>query len=125
MPWQPKGKSARFREGMGSRTLLLFARPIAAGLVLLASHAGAGADDGQGPQIAAMCASCHGPSGSDRGIPAIAGLDEEKIIKAVRAYRANEQPSHVMHAVALGLTEAELTSVARYLAALGKDATLP
>ena len=36
------------------------------------------------------------------------------------AYRASESPSHVMHAVALSLSDEELASVARYLAAQGK-----
>jgi cytochrome c553 len=87
-----------------------------AGLLLLSSQAGA-ADTSQGAQLAATCASCHGPNGSDQGIPAIMGLDEQRIIAAMLAYRQSERPNHVMHAVAISLSDEELASVARYLAA--------
>ncbi len=86
-----------------------------AGVLLLSSQAGA-ADTSQGAQLAATCASCHGLSGSDKGIPAIMGLDEQKIIAAMLAYKASERPNHVMHAIALSLSDEELASVARYLA---------
>ena len=92
---------------------------MAAGLVLLSGHAGAAADNSQGAQLAATCASCHNLNGSDEGIPVIAGIEEQKIIEAMHVYEASETPSHVMHAVALSLSDEELASVAAYLAALG------
>jgi cytochrome c553 len=95
------------------------------GLVLLSSQAGAAADTSQGAQLAATCASCHGLSGGDKGIPAIMGLDEQKIIAAMLAYRASERPNHVMHAIALSLSDEELASVARYLANHEKDGDPP
>jgi len=88
-----------------------------AGLVLLSDQAGAAADTSQGAQLAAGCASCHGVDGSDTGIPAIMGLDEQKIIAAMLAYRASDRPNHIMHAIALSLGDEEIASVARYLAA--------
>ena len=33
------------------------------------------------------------------------------------AYRTTERPNHIMHAIALSLSDAEIASVARYLAA--------
>jgi len=96
-----------------------------AGLVLLSSHAGAVADTSQGAQLAATCASCHGLDGGDKGIPAIMGLDEQKIIAAMLAYKANERPNHVMHAIALSLSDEELASVARYLADHERDGNPP
>jgi cytochrome subunit of sulfide dehydrogenase len=95
-----------------------------AGLLLLSSQAGA-ADTSQGAQLAATCASCHGPNGSDKGIPAIMGLDEQRIIAAMLAYRQSERPNHVMHAVAISLSDEELASVARYLAAHENDGNPP
>ena len=91
-----------------------------AGLVLLSGQAGA-VDTSQGAQLAATCASCHGVDGSDTGIPAIMGLDEQKIIAAMLAYRASDRPNHIMHAIALSLSDEEIASVARYLAAQGKE----
>ncbi len=96
-----------------------------AGLVLLSGQAGALADTSQGAQLAATCASCHAPDGSDKGIPAIIGLDEQRIITAMLAYRASERPNHVMHAVALSLSDEELASVARYLAGREKAGNPP
>jgi sulfide dehydrogenase cytochrome subunit len=93
---------------------------MAAGLVLLGRQVGAAEDDSQGAQLAATCASCHSLNGSDEGIPIIAGLDEQRIIDAVLAYRASETPSHVMHAVALSLSDEEIAGVARYLATHGE-----
>jgi cytochrome c553 len=72
---------------------------------------------GWGDQIAATCASCHGADPGDAGIPAIIGKDEQEIIDAMRAYSASKTPSHVMHAVALSLSEDELLAVARAVAA--------
>ena len=93
-----------------------------AGLVLLSSQAGLAADTSQGAQLAAACASCHGLGGGDKGIPAIMALDEQKIIAAMLAYRTAERPNHVMHAIALSLSDEEIASVARYLAAQVKKA---
>ncbi|MDK1494139.1 cytochrome c4 Flags: Precursor [Sinorhizobium sp. 7-81] len=70
----------------------------------------------QGAQIAATCASCHHPTDGGQAIPPIATLDEQAIVKAMLAFRASESPSHVMHAVALSLSDDELAATARYLA---------
>lgn len=83
-----------------------------AGLVTLSSLAGA-ADTSQGAQLAAVCASCHGGPG---GIPVIIGQDAGKISAAMFAYRTAERPNHIMHAIALSLSDEEIASVARYLA---------
>jgi cytochrome c553 len=110
----------RFRHAIASRIRALFGFAMATVLMLLGGHAGAAEDGSQGAQLAATCASCHSLSGSDEGIPVIAGIEEQRIIEAMHAYRASETPSHVMHAVALSLTDEELASVAAYLAALGE-----
>lgn len=83
------------------------------------------ADTSKGAQLAATCASCHGPDGSAEGIPALAGRDEQAIITAMTAYKASERPSHVMHAIALALSEEELASVARHLAGQDEDQNPP
>ncbi|BCH30598.1 hypothetical protein MesoLjLc_25280 [Mesorhizobium sp. L-8-10] len=88
---------------------------VGASLVLLgAPHVAAGNE--QGRQIAATCASCHDPAGGEQGIPTLVGLDEQAIVRALKAYRTSEAPSHVMHAVALSLTDEEFASVAHYIA---------
>jgi sulfide dehydrogenase cytochrome subunit len=82
-------------------------------------------DASQGAQIAAACASCHEPGGGGRTIPPIAALDEQTVVRLMHRYRASESPSHVMHAIALSLTDAEISAVARYVAAQGKDGGRP
>ena len=62
---------------------------------------------------------------ASRAIPSVAGIDEQTIIRAMQAFRASEAPSHVMHAVALSLTDEELASVAHYLATHGEKASSP
>jgi cytochrome subunit of sulfide dehydrogenase len=93
---------------------------IATGLVLLISQSGAAAGGDQGAQLAATCASCHRLDGGDKGIPPIVGLGEERLTSAMLAYRASRSPSHIMHVIALSLSDEEIASVARYVAAQGK-----
>src|ERR1700736_6995694 len=80
------------------RSLLL---TIAASPILLAASAHAAAANDQGGQIAAVCASCHRLDGGDRSIPSIIGLGEDRLIRAMLAYRLGERPSHIMQAIAL------------------------
>jgi cytochrome c553 len=100
------------RKGKGLRAGF----SVAVSIVLLGSQGAAAADADQGAQLAATCASCHSAAGSDQGIPPLAGLDEQTIISSMEAFRASETPSHVMHAVALSLTDEELAIVSNYLA---------
>ncbi|MET4691775.1 c-type cytochrome [Sinorhizobium fredii] len=93
--------------------------------LLLLPSSPAAVDASQGAQIAAACASCHEPGGRGRAIPPIAALDEQTIVRLMRGYRASEKPSHVMHAVALSLSDEEITAVARYVSAKGKDGGPP
>ena len=92
-----------------------------AGLALLVSPSGAAGAD-QGAQLAATCAACHRLDGAAAGIPNIIGLGEEKLTGALLAYRVSESPNHIMHAIALSLTDEEIAKVARYVAAQGKQA---
>ncbi|APG87949.1 cytochrome c553 (plasmid) [Sinorhizobium americanum CCGM7] len=94
-------------------------------ILLLFPESTAPADVSQGAQIAATCASCHDPTGGGQAIPPIAPLDEQAIVKAMLAFRASESPSHVMHAVALSLSEDELAATARYLADRAKAGRQP
>ena len=98
---------------------------IAASPILLAAPARAAAANDQGGQIAAVCASCHRLDGGDRSIPSIIGLGEDRLTRAMLAYRLGERPSHIMQAIALSLSDEEIAAVARFLAAQGKKAGPP
>ncbi|RVH33048.1 cytochrome C [Sinorhizobium meliloti] len=93
--------------------------------ILLFPERSAPAEVSQGAQIAATCASCHDPGGGGQAIPPIAALDERAIVKAMLAFRASENPSLVMHAVALSLSDDELAATARYLADRAKAGRQP
>ena len=98
----------------------IIAVSIAAGsLIILADRSQAADRDGEA-QLAAMCASCHRLDGGDRGIPTILGMGLEMFTRAMLAYRSGERPSHIMHAVALSLSDEEIATVARYFAAPNK-----
>jgi sulfide dehydrogenase cytochrome subunit len=93
---------------------------MAAGSFIILADRSQAADRDGGAQLAAMCVSCHSPDGGDGGIPTILGMSPEKLTRAMRAYRSRERPSHIMRAIALSLSDEEIATVARYLAALNK-----
>ena len=121
--WRSKCKMlAACRAGFSTpkilgRSLVL---AIAASPILLAASAHAAAANDQGGQIAAVCASCHRLDGGD-----IVGLGEDRLTRAMLAYRLGERPSHIMQAIALSLSDEEIATVARFLAAQGKKAEPP
>jgi cytochrome subunit of sulfide dehydrogenase len=82
-------------------------------VVLVASHVGAG--DSRGAQLAAICASCHRLDGRDKGIPPIVGLDQKKFVDVMAAFKSGARPSQIMHAIALSLSDEEVTTLAEYL----------
>jgi cytochrome c553 len=89
----------------------------AVSLLVPAAGPSAAADGCCGAQLAATCTSCHRPNGGDRSIPSIVGLSEDRLMRAMLAFRASERPNHIMHAVALSLSDEEIASVARFLSA--------
>jgi cytochrome c553 len=126
--WRSKRKMlAACRAGFSTPKILArsLVLAIAASPILLAVPARAAAANGQGGQIAALCASCHRLDGGDRSIPSIIGLGEDRLIRAMLAYRLGERPSHIMQAIALSLSDEEIAAVARFLAAQGKKAEPP
>ncbi len=97
---------------------------IAVSLVILAADQGMAADNERGNQLAAMCASCHRLDGRDKGIPSIVGIDKEKFADAMAAFKSGARSSSIMHAVALQLSDAEIATLAQYLAAQPKESKL-
>jgi cytochrome c553 len=104
-----------------SLVLAIAASPI----LLVAASARAAAANDEGRQIAAVCASCHRLDGGEKGIPSIIGLGEDRLTHAMLAYRSGERSSHIMRAIALSLSDEEIATVARFLAAQGKKAEPP
>ncbi|GGC35160.1 hypothetical protein GCM10011504_11900 [Siccirubricoccus deserti] len=74
---------------------------------------------GPAPLAAQGCVGCHGPNGG--GIAAgarLSGRDAGELEAILRAYRANERPGTIMPRIARGYTDAEITAVAAYFAAI-------
>ena len=94
---------------------------IALVLVILCTDGGMTADNERGAQLAAMCASCHRLDGGDKGIPAIVGMDKEKLAEAMAAFKSGARSSSIMHAVALQLSDAEIATLAEYPAVRAKE----
>ena len=69
--------------------------------------------------LAHACMTCHGPEGRSQGaIPSLTTLSSADITTALQAFRAETRPSTVMHRIAKGLDDADITAVATYFATL-------
>ena len=90
---------------------------IAVSLINLSANRGMAADSERGAELAATCAACHRLDGRDRGIPSIVGMDTEKLTGAMSAFKSGARSSSIMHAVALSFSDAEIATLAEYLAA--------
>ncbi|MEH2588913.1 c-type cytochrome [Bradyrhizobium sp. AZCC 1721] len=99
----------------------IIAASIAVGTFFAFADPSLAVDRDGGAQLAAMCASCHRLDGGDDGIPTILGMSPELLTRAMLSYRSRERPSHIMRAIALSLSDEEIATVARYLAALSRQ----
>src|SRR5262245_15978141 len=73
----------------------------------------------RGAALAHTCATCHGPEGHSQGaIPSLTTLSSADIVTALQAFRAETRPGTVMHRIAKGLDDADITAVATYFATL-------
>ena len=93
-------------------------------LVILVADQATAADNERGAQLAAMCASCHRLAGRDKAIPSIAGMDKQKLADAMAAYKSGARSNSIMHAVALQLGDAEIATLAEYLAERPKESKM-
>jgi sulfide dehydrogenase cytochrome subunit len=79
----------------------------------------ADAETSRGAAVAHTCVTCHGPDGRSQGaIPSLATLTSADMVAALQAFRAATRQSTVMHRLARGLSEADMTAVAAYFATL-------
>jgi cytochrome subunit of sulfide dehydrogenase len=105
----------------GLRQIILLS--IATGALIPIANRSMAADDNQGAQLAAICASCHRLDGRDKGIPSIVGLNRKQFTDIMAAFKSGESSSQIMHAIALSLSDEEVSALAAYLAALPAGAT--
>lgn len=72
-----------------------------------------------GKMLADNCSACHGTMGAEfsEGMPPLAGMNRDDFIKLMKAFRANEFPTVVMHDVAYVYNDSEIEAMADYFAA--------
>lgn len=90
---------------------------------ILGGSATAAADASKGLAKSAICASCHGPAGISPvpDYPNIAGQNPLYLEYALRRYRAGDRrgdQAGMMFTVTQALTDADITNLAAYYAAL-------
>jgi len=73
-----------------------------------------------GKMLGDSCAACHGTLGAEfnEGMPPLAGMDRQRFVDLMKAYRQGEFPTIVMHDVAYVYTDAEIEAMADYFSAL-------
>jgi sulfide dehydrogenase cytochrome subunit len=97
-------------------------RPVAALALAVAAAIGpARAQDASAPAggaawVAQECISCHDTAAVGRRIPPLWGLDPERFIAAMEAFRAGTRDNPAMVSVARGLSPELIAQLARYFA---------
>lgn len=70
---------------------------------------------------AASCANCHGTNGrAEPGMVALAGVPQDQIVKKMLDYKAGRLPATIMHQLAKGYSDEQITAIAAYFAAQKK-----
>lgn len=96
--------------------ILMFVSVLSAGSVL------AGGDVARGEALAGGCADCHGDNGlgDDDEFPAIAGMEEANMRKALMDFRSGERVDEyeMMVDTASDLSEQDIADLAAYFATL-------
>jgi sulfide dehydrogenase cytochrome subunit len=73
-------------------------------------------DPNQGRNLAANCFNCHGTNGSAVGaMPPLAGQTKDALVKSLQEFREGKRPATIMHQIAKGYSEAQITAIASYL----------
>ena len=92
---------------------------LAAALLATAPLSITAAAAGPAPLVAQGCIGCHGPNGG--GIEAgvrLSGRDAAELEAILLAFRADERPGTIMMRIARGYTDAEISAVSAYFAAI-------
>ncbi len=90
---------------------------VAAAVAALQSGAADAQDGNLARNLAATCANCHGTNGQARGdMKVLAGMSADKIIAAMADYKSGAQPATVMHQIAKGYTDEQISRLAGFFA---------
>ena len=95
-------------------------------MAMALSLAGAGAAHAQdanlGRNLAATCANCHGTNGQVRGdtVKPLAAMAAEQIVTSFNGFKTGALPATIMHQIAKGYSNEQITAIAAYFAAQAK-----
>lgn len=66
--------------------------------------------------LAANCAACHGTNGASVGgaIAGLAGMNKEYLVNQMRLFKEGKREATLMHQIAKGYSDAEITALAAY-----------
>jgi sulfide dehydrogenase cytochrome subunit len=99
----------------------------ACGLAILAPVVANGADLSQpdGAMLSHTCAACHGTYGHFEGdyMPPLAGMDKERFVDSMIAFRNGSRPASIMDRVAKAFTDEEIEAMGEFFAAQDKEET--
>ena len=95
------------------RRALLLCALLAAGGALAQSN-----DPTIGRNLAASCANCHGTNGHSKNeMPTLAGKSALQTAQMMREFRDGKRTATIMHQIAKGYTDEQITLIAAYFAA--------
>lgn len=84
---------------------------------LIAPQCAIAREDLRGRDWAVACTGCHGTEGRSMGaIPAIAGMEKDRFVEIMRAFREGRKSATVMHQHARGLSDEQLGVLGDYFA---------
>lgn len=68
--------------------------------------------------LAANCTNCHGAKATvvPGSIPSLEGLQKEYVIEQMKAFREGRRPATIMHQLAKGYTDEQISLIAEYFA---------
>ena len=73
------------------------------------------AQDNSGRNLASTCGACHGTAGKSQGaMPGLAGLQKDYLVKQMQDFKSGAWPATVMHKLAKGFTDEQITLRAEY-----------
>ncbi|OOG60789.1 c-type cytochrome [Polaromonas sp. C04] len=69
--------------------------------------------------LAATCAACHGTDGravAGPGVPALAGMDKDDLVRRLHAFKSGARTATVMQQISMGYSDVQIEQVAGYFA---------
>lgn len=94
-------------------------------VLFLGLHAGAAVaqsiDALQLRSWASACANCHGTNGvAQPGMESLAGANKDELQKKMLDFKSGKKPATIMHQIAKGYSDEQLSALAGYFAGLKK-----